>query len=111
MKLPSKVRFADEKLRIAFYDLEKGDKSERDLFKAVSKALDKIEDNAFCGIQILKKQIPKEYSEKYKVKNLWKYDLPKGWRLIYSVVADEIVVVSLILDWFDHKEYERKFKY
>ena len=45
------------------------------------------------------------------MKNLWKYDLPKGWRLIYSIVNDEIVVVSLILEWFDHKEYERKFKY
>ena len=32
-------------------------------------------------------------------------------RLIYSIANDEIVVVSLILEWFDHKEYEHKFKY
>ena len=55
--------------------------------------------------------VSEEYSSKYKVKNLWKYDLPKGWRLIYSIANSEIVVVSLILEWFDHKEYERKFKY
>jgi len=111
VKLPSDIRFADEGIQDSLYKLEKGDNSERELFKFINQALDNIEENAFCGIQILKKLIPKEYASKYGVKNLWKYDLPKGWRLIYSIVNDEIVVVSLILEWFDHKDYERRFKY
>ena len=111
MKLPSDIRFADESVQKAFYKLKEGDDSERELFKFINQALDNIEENAFCGIQIPKKQIPKEYASKYNVKNLWKYDLPKGWRLIYSIANDEIVVVSLILEWFDHKEYERRFNY
>ena len=111
MKLPSDIRFVDKNIQDALYKLEEGDNSERELYKLINQALDNIENNAFCGIQIPKKLIPKEYILKYDVKNLWKYDLPKGWRLIYSIVNDEIVVVSLILEWFDHKTYERRFKY
>jgi len=111
VKLPSDIRFADENIREAFYKLEKGDDSERELFKLINQALDNLEGNAFCGIQIPKKLIPKEYTKKYSVKNIWKYDLPKAWRLIYSVVNDEIVVVSLVLEWLDHKKYEKRFKY
>ena len=111
MKLPSDIRFADESIKEAFYKLENGDDSERELFKFINQALDNIEENAFCGIQIPKRLIPKEYISKFSVKNLWKYDLPKAWRLIHSIVNDEIVVVSLVLEWLDHKEYEKRFKY
>ena len=43
--------------------------------------------------------------------NLWKYDLPKGWRLLYSVRGNEIIVISIILEWLSHKEYERRLGY
>jgi len=111
VKFPSEIRFADKNVQDAFYKLENGDDSEKSLYKYINQALDNIEENAFCGIQIPKKLIPKEYASKYGVKNLWKYDLPKGWRLIYSIISDEVVVVSLVLEWFNHKEYERKFRY
>ena len=48
---------------------------------------------------------------KYKVTNLWKYDLPNAWRLIYTVDTDEVMIVAIILEWFDHKDYEKRFKY
>ena len=111
MNLPSTIRFADDKIKEAFYKLENGDNQEKELFKLINQAMDNIEKNAFCGIQIPKKLIPKEYSQKYEVTNLWKYDLPRGWRLVYSIVRDEVVVVSLVLEWFDHKGYERRFNY
>lgn len=50
MKLPSDIRFADESIREAFYKLENGDDSERELFKFINQTLDIIEGNAFCGI-------------------------------------------------------------
>ena len=53
-----------------------------------------------------------EYVQKYGINNLWKYDLPRGWRLLYTVTADnEVELISAILEWFDHKDYERKFGY
>jgi mRNA-degrading endonuclease RelE of RelBE toxin-antitoxin system len=111
MKLPSDSRFADTDIRKAFYELEKGDAQEREQFKIINQAIDNIEENAFCGIQIPKRLIPKYYVQKYNVKNLWKYDLPKGWRLIYSIVNEEMIVVCLILEWMDHTDYEKRFKY
>ncbi|KKS70041.1 MAG: hypothetical protein UV40_C0007G0017 [Parcubacteria group bacterium GW2011_GWA1_42_7] len=110
MKLPSEIRFVDDNLKEAFYRLEKGDEQEKELFKLLNQAMDNIEESAFCGIQIPKRLIPQEYSKK-EIKNLWKYDLPRGWRLVYSIVNEELVVVSIVLEWFDHKDYERRFKY
>lgn len=61
MKLPSKIRFVDKEVRDSFYKLEKGDDSKRELYKLINQALDNVEENVFCGIQIPKKLIPKEY--------------------------------------------------
>ena len=104
MKLPSIVTFAEEKVEETYYKLEKGDESERELYKLIKQALQNIEENAFCGIQVPKRLIPKEYVRKYEVNNLWKYDLPKGWRLLYSILKEKIEVVALILEWFSHKD-------
>ncbi len=111
MELPSEARFIDENIKKAFYKLKEGDNSERELFKFINQAIDNIEKNAFCGIQVPKKQIPKEYVKRYGVANLWKYDLPNAWRLIYSIKAGKAFVVSIILEWLTHKEYERRFNY
>jgi len=73
--------------------------------------LDDLKGDAFCGIQIPKKQIPKEYIIKYAIDNCWKYNLPNAWRLLYSVGREKVTVVSIILEWDKHKKYERKFGY
>ena len=45
------------------------------------------------------------------MKNLWKLDLPNGWRLLYFVISDGDTVVAIIVDWMPHKEYDRLFHY
>ncbi|MBW2976898.1 hypothetical protein KY347_05620 [Candidatus Woesearchaeota archaeon] len=108
MKLPSKIQFADNTVKKAFEDLKSADKK---LYEHLVKALKDIEENTFCGIQIQKRLIPKAYIKKYNIHNLWKYNLPNAWRLIYSVEANGIVVVSIVLEWLNHKEYEHRFNY
>ena len=109
MRLPSKVKFADEKVKESFYKLS--EIGENKIYHWLVRAFKDLEENAFCGIQIPKRLIPKEYAQKYKVHNLWKYNLPDAWRLLYSVENQEIVVVSIVLEWMDHKTYKKKFKY
>jgi len=111
MKLPSKIKFADEKIRKAFEELEHGTCEEKRLFDSLNLAFSRLEENAFCGIQIPKRLIPQEYLRKYGIDNCWKCNLPNAWRLIYSVAGDEVIVVSIVLEWMNHKEYERKFRY
>ena len=74
-------------------------------------AFEDIEKNAFCGIQVSKRLIPKEYIKDYRISALWKYDLPNAWRLLYTIIGNEVKILSVILDWMTHKEYDRKFHY
>ena len=55
--------------------------------------------------------MPRKYVQEYSITNLWKYDLPDAWRLIYTIGSDELKIVNIILEWFDHKEYEKRFHY
>lgn len=110
MKLirPSKVIFADKSTENEFKEL----KETNEIKKHINNAIIEIEKNAFCAIPIPKRLIPKVYIQKYGVTNLWKYDLPDGWRLVYSITTPtKIEIISVILEWFSHPEYERRFNY
>ena len=111
MKLASKVKFADKKIQEAFEALRKGNTDERKMYNWLVRALKDIEVNAFCGIQIPSRLIPKAYLKKDGIRNLWKYNLPNAWRLLYSMENKRIFVVSIVLEWMDHKNYERRFRY
>jgi len=108
MKKASKVVFINDKLEDNFYSLPNNDIIKKSLIRAIKD----LKQNAFAGIQVPKRLIPKEYVKKYAIINLWKYDLPKGWRLLYTVTAEnEVELISAILEWFNHKDYERKMNY
>jgi len=109
--MKSEINFADEKVKRNFEELKNSRTESKKLYKWVCRAFEDLEENAFCGIQISKKLIPKVYLERYDIDNLWKYDLPKSWRLLYSVKNGEVKILSIILEWMSHKDYERRFKY
>jgi mRNA-degrading endonuclease RelE of RelBE toxin-antitoxin system len=111
MKLPSNIQFIDEKTREEFEKLKSSNNSEnKETYGWLVRAFEDIGKNCFCGIQIPKKLIPEEYLEK-GVHNLWKYNLPNAWRLIYSIEHGKVLVIAIILEWMDHKTYERRFNY
>ncbi|MBU0760433.1 MAG: hypothetical protein KJ600_04725 [Nanoarchaeota archaeon] len=102
------VVFADDKIEGAFNSLREDDWLKR----AIQRAIDDLKINVFCGERIPKKQIPKEYIQKHGIDNLWRYSLPNAWRLIYSVIApSNVEILAVILEYFNHKNYERRFRY
>ncbi len=109
--MKSIVHFGDDKLKEAYELLKNSRIEDKNMHKWISRAIDDLEEDAFCGVQLTKKLIPQTYIDKYGIDNLWKYDMPKGWRLLYTVANDEINIISIMLEWLDHKEYERRFKY
>ncbi len=111
MKKEIKVAFANSKIKKSFDELKKGKFHEEQLYKFIIRSLDDLKQNPFCGTKIPKKIWPKEYKSKYKIDNLWKYNLPDAWRLIYTLRSNELEIVSMVLEWFDHKSYNRKFNY
>ncbi|MFH0837167.1 MAG: hypothetical protein V1870_03490 [Candidatus Aenigmatarchaeota archaeon] len=102
------VGFINEKTQEEY---EKSRQRDQVLFKFLERATDDLKKNPECGIKIPRKFWPKEYVSKYRIDNLWKYDLPNAWRLIYTIAKDEIKIMAIILEWFDHKDYEKRFGY
>ena len=108
---PCYVGFIDKRTKEAFKKLEKGKFEDKQLLMYLNKAIDDLKKNPECGIHIPKHLWPREYIKKYKINNLWKYDLPNAWRLIYTIMGDEVKILAVILEWLPHKEYERRFRY
>ncbi len=106
--MESRVIFANKELKQAFHNLKNEDER---LFKEIQTALGAIKQNAFFGRNVKKKLIPKEFIKKYDIDNLWIYNLRKDWRLLYTLTNNEIEVLAIILDWMNHKDYERLLRF
>ena len=103
------VIFSERSLKESFEILEETDK---DLYDQIDKATSEIKRNVFCGRNVRKKLIPKKFSNKYNIDNLWIYNLRSGWRLLYSISSpDKIKILAIVLDWMNHKDYERLFNF
>ena len=105
------VAFVSNKLKNEFEILKDSKVQDKTLYKFIDRAMDDLKVNPICGIKIPKKLWPKEYIKKYSITNLWKYNLPNAWRLIYTIETDEVKIMNIILEWFNHKNYEKRFKY
>ena len=100
-----KVIFSDEDLKEKFDELGDNDP----IKKALVRVIGHLKEDAFAGRLVKKELIP----EKYKGhKNLLIYNLPSVWRMLYTVkTKDELEIISVILNWMSHKDYERLFKF
>ncbi len=105
------VAFISKKLKEELDLLKEGKFEDKKLYDFIQRAIDDLKKSFSCGIKIPKNLWPKEYVQKYEITNLWKYDLPNAWRLIYTIESNEVKIVNIILEWFGHKEYERRFNY
>ena len=108
VKPANKVIFADEKFENEFNSLPEGNW----LKKAIQRAIINLKENAFCGERIKKELIPKDYIRNYNIDNLLWSPLPNSWRLVYSIIAiNNAEIIAIIIEYFDHKNYERRFGY
>jgi len=88
-------------------------KTESSILNAFNKKKDLIKLNPHYGDPIAKRLIPKEYSIKYGVTNLFRVELPYYWRMLYTLTNDEseVNIIGFVLDILNHKEYNKKFGY
>jgi Txe/YoeB family toxin of Txe-Axe toxin-antitoxin module len=105
------VAFISEKIKKEFNSLSEGKFEDKKLYKYILRAIDDLKQNPLSGTKIPKELWPEKYIQDYKITNLWKYDLPNAWRLIYTLETDEVKIISFILEWFNHKGYEKRFSY
>ena len=105
------VHFIDDKLQKAFRELKSGRFEERQLAEWVERAACGLSENPFAGVNVPKRLWPKEYVWKFLIRHLRKYNLPHGWRLLYTIRTSRIEIVLVLLEWLSHKEYEKRFGY
>jgi len=108
---PRRIDFVDQNLKDSFEKLALGSFEEKELYSQINSAFDYLFENPLSGKKIERKKWPKEYIKKYEITNLWKYNLSDGWRLIYTIQNQDIQIVTIVLEWFSHKDYERRFGY
>ncbi len=102
------VVFAEPSLEKTFKELTENSP----LKKSIRKVIDKLKQNVFAGENIPKDRIPKEYIQKYKIDNLWWHPLANAWRLVYSIVTpSNVEILAVIIEYYNHKEYEKRFHY
>ncbi|PIT84771.1 hypothetical protein COU37_01620 [Candidatus Micrarchaeota archaeon CG10_big_fil_rev_8_21_14_0_10_45_29] len=103
--------FVDQNVKDALQKLKTGTFEQKRLFDSLEEARDKLEKNPFVGVRVQKALWPKIYVKRYGINNLRKMDLPEGWRIVYTIKGNEIEIVAIILEWFSHKQYEKRFGY
>ncbi len=90
-----------------FNSLDK--KSER--YKEINNALDLLKTDYSKGDKIPRDRWPKKYIKENQIHTLFRFKLRSGWRLVYTVYGTKQEKVCTILEAFDHKEYEKRFRY
>ena len=108
---PHKITFIDKNLEQTFNNLSEKDPIKKGLIKAIRD----IKVDFGVGRLITKdthdKSRIKKILDKYKLDNLMVYGLPSAWRMLYSITrSEDIKIVAIILDWMDHKDYEKLLK-
>ena len=81
--------------------------SEIQLMNSIKQKIEFIRRDPFYGDNIPKRLIPRSYD----VQNLWRVELVKFWRMLYTIKGDKIEIICFVLDILDHKRYNKIFKY
>jgi mRNA-degrading endonuclease RelE of RelBE toxin-antitoxin system len=81
------------------------------LLKAIDREKLNLKTNPQKGIHIKKRNITKQVVQRYNTDKLWKLDLVGFWRMIYTIMGDEVRIITFILEIMDHRKYDKVFGY
>jgi len=81
------------------------------LYRIIKNGLDVLRENMVAGEKVEKRKWPKMYVRKYGIRNLFKLDLDRNYRLTYTIIADGRRKIVCVLEVMDHKTYNRRFGY
>lgn len=70
-----------------------------------------LKEDCLRGNKIPHNRWPLTYIRKYGIKNLWRYPMRSGWRIVYTILSQKESFVVCILEVFSHQEYEKRFGY
>lgn len=78
------------------------------LLKSIDNKIEYLKTNPLAGDHA-QKPLPSSLVNKYDINNLWIIDLVGYWRMLYTLHTSEVEIISLILEWMNHEEYDKTF--
>tara|TARA_Y100000310_G_C20043351_1_gene517191 strand:- start:83 stop:457 length:375 start_codon:yes stop_codon:yes gene_type:complete len=81
------------------------------LLKSIERAKNSLRIDPQFGIHIPRIVISKAVVSRYGTDRLWKIDLVGYWRLIYTITGDEVKIIAFVLEFMNHKKYDKIFGY
>ena len=81
------------------------------LLSSINTALRNIKANPYYGDLIPRKYISKSVIKKYGTSKILRVELVGYWRLLYTLIGDEIRIIAFILEFMDHDRYNKIFGY
>jgi len=105
-KTPDEVRGTRE-----FAEFYSGLDGESYLYKIIKNGLDVLRENMEAGEKVEKRKWPRIYVGRYGIRNLFRLDLDRNYRLTYTIIADGLKKIVCVLEVMDHKTYNRRFGY
>lgn len=81
------------------------------LKKHIDNAMDVLKSKPNAGNSIQRNRWPEKYIIEHDITNLFRYQLPDGYRLIYTIMSESNKITCLLLEVFNHTEYAKRFGY
>jgi len=81
------------------------------LLKAIDREKNNVKIDPQYGAHIPRRNISKAIVERYGTDRLWKIDLVGYWRMIYTITGDDVKIIAFVLEFMDHKKYDKVFGY
>ena len=88
--------------------LEKLKSHKPKMYNYVMEAKKKLEGDPFLGKGPIDNDIYKHDIRFKKYENLWKYYLPDGWRMMYTIATHtKITILAIIIEFGPHDKYDK----
>ncbi|MBN2422808.1 hypothetical protein JXB41_06265 [Candidatus Woesearchaeota archaeon] len=87
------------------------DKDAQTLLNSIERVKNILKENPMYGDPVKKSQIPPKLIVEYNITNLYRVELSNYWRMLYSLVGNEVQIFLFVLSIIDHKEYNKLFGY
>tara|TARA_Y100000310_G_scaffold49097_1_gene45428 strand:- start:504 stop:872 length:369 start_codon:yes stop_codon:yes gene_type:complete len=81
------------------------------LLNSINNSIKNIKADYRYGDLIPRKFISKATSGRYGTDKIFRVELVGYWRLLYTIVGDEVKIIALILEYMDHNKYNKIFGY
>jgi hypothetical protein len=81
------------------------------LLTSINNAIRNIKANPYYGDMIIKRNITKGVFNRYGTDKILRVELVGYWRLLYTVIGDEAKIIAFVLEYMDHKRYDKIFGY